>query len=278
IGGLPRSNSGNSGGTPGVESKPPPARKRKRPSEDALLQQLQEQGKLVGALHVSGRNSSLKNSTVNGIYAKVDGGFKGRMAYERVSTRGKNDPKRCLFFSEDKARWKISEALGDRHNFAFLKVKDGGKKPPSEAGSKSYWSFFDGKEIGWQEDREVKCVAYDQAKRPRKENGEEPSKAGMDGQKQDAAEYAASAQDDSSDSASSSSGESDSDEASGGESVSSGRSASNKVPAPVEPAAAGPGGAPKIRYRAVAKMLARAGLRCSCHFAQECPARIKAAA
>ena len=58
---------------------------------------------------------------------------------------GGSEPKRCLFFAEEKGRWKISEArddttdcalphrhlvlahgqeLGDNRNFAFLKVQD----------------------------------------------------------------------------------------------------------------------------------------------------------
>ncbi|CAE7812960.1 GOR [Symbiodinium sp. CCMP2592] len=281
LGGAPKVPASN--GTTAVEKPPPPPRKRPKSTdaEEAVIERLQQQGKLLHALEISGRDSNKKNSTVNGVYMAVEGGYKGHHAYERISKKGE-EARRCLFYSKEKSRWKISEGLGDHKNFAFLKVKDGGTKPPSAAGSKTHWHFFDGKDVGWTEDRDVKCVPYEQGKRAKTENGDAPEIADE-----------ASA---SSDSASSSSGGESSEEASDDDSASSGGSrssgeraglkpASTAVPAtgpgrgPTTTTTTGPNMAPRPRTRACAKMLVRAGLRCSCHFkyVQECPSR-KAAA
>jgi len=104
----------------------------------------------------------------------------------------------------------------------------------------------------------------------------------------EAAKYEVDDKEESSDSASSSSGGESDSEASGDGSASSGSSKSSSsaqqlagagtaVPAaaaPVAPAAQGTNGFPRVR-RACAKMLVRAGLRCSCHFSyvRDCPSR-----
>ncbi|CAE7472153.1 GOR [Symbiodinium natans] len=104
-GGFVRSGSG----IPSVESKQPAAKKRPKPSEgEAVLQRLQEQGKLDGAIQVSGRDSSKKNSTVNGIYVRVEGGYNGQPAFERIKIGG-DDAKRCLYYAKDRSRWKLGE-------------------------------------------------------------------------------------------------------------------------------------------------------------------------
>ncbi|CAJ1399655.1 unnamed protein product [Effrenium voratum] len=253
---------------------------------EGLLRELQSQGKLQGALRVFGRDPKKKNATVNGVYLPVAGGFEGSAAFERMSQG--SDPKRFLFYAKDKARWRISEALGDNRNFAFLKVKDGGRGPPSEAPPEARWSFFDGKESGWKEDAAVQCRAVElkeKKARPEAKPRQEEASAVQEEISSD------------SDSSSSSSGkEGDDNEESGGE------TASEAAPAP----SAAPGVAAKLlgrgglspcmwfcaslhqavgswvgqtpsgsqaRPRACAKMLARAGLRCPCHFSyrSECP-------
>lgn len=285
LGGAPKVPASN--GTTAVEKPAPPPRKRPKSTdaEEATIERLQQQGKLLHALEISGRDSNKKNSTVNGVYMAVEGGYKGHQAYERIGKKG-DEARRCLFYSKEKSRWKISEGLGDHKNFAFLKVKDGGTKPPSAAGSRIHWHFFDGKDVGWTEDREVKCVPYEQGKRAKTENGEARSAQIAE----DAPEIAVDEGSASSDSASSSSGGESSEEASDDDSASSGgsgspeqkRAASTAVPA-TGPGRGGttPGSSvpPRPKTRACAKMLVRAGLRCSCHFkyVQECPSRKVAA-
>ncbi|CAE7260801.1 GOR, partial [Symbiodinium sp. KB8] len=186
LGGAPKVPASN--GTTAVEKPAPPPRKRPKSTdaEEATIERLQQQGKLLHALEISGRDSNKKNSTVNGVYMAVEGGYKGHQAYERIGKKG-DEARRCLFYSKEKSRWKISEGLGDHKNFAFLKVKDGGTKPPSAAGSKIHWHFFDGKDVGWTEDREVKCVPYEQGKRAKTENGDAPEIAVDEGSVPDSA-------------------------------------------------------------------------------------------
>ncbi|CAJ1418284.1 unnamed protein product, partial [Effrenium voratum] len=139
---------------------------------------------------------------------------------------------------------------------------DGGRGPPSEAPPEARWSFFDGKESGWKEDAAVQCRAVElkeKKARPEAKPRQEEASAVQEEISSD------------SDSSSSSSGkEGDDNEESGGE------TASEAAPAP----SAAPGVAAKLlgrgsqaRPRACAKMLARAGLRCPCHFSyrSECP-------
>eukprot|EP00435_Cladocopium_sp_Y103_P069114 s246_g32.t1 len=99
--------------------------------EDSHLKQLKDQGRLPGALRIYGRDAKKKNATVNGIYLLLPEKFDGSVAYERFCPPG-DGLERWLFYAKDKSRWKISEALGNHHNFASLKVTDGGKSPPSQ--------------------------------------------------------------------------------------------------------------------------------------------------
>eukprot|EP00931_Biecheleriopsis_adriatica_P097603 TRINITY_DN7141_c0_g1_i2.p1 TRINITY_DN7141_c0_g1~~TRINITY_DN7141_c0_g1_i2.p1 ORF type:complete len:529 (-),score=123.77 TRINITY_DN7141_c0_g1_i2:47-1633(-) len=242
------------------------SKKRRRDSEgkkeSSILNQLRQQGRLKGALRLQGRDSKKRNATVNGIYAPVAEGFEGTMAYERIGLEG-DDTKRCLFFAKDKSRWKISE--------------DGGKNPPSEAGSESKWTFFDGKEAGWTEDAAVRCtlVGGEDVAIAKKAKAEE-STADKAKPKQEKVE------DDSSDSESSGSGSgSESDASDSGSDAGSKKGVQPAVPlaspapaASTESTGSAPQGPVQGSRRACAKMLVRAGLRCQCHFSYlwDCPA------
>mmetsp|Transcript_51924 Transcript_51924/g.93491 ORF Transcript_51924/g.93491 Transcript_51924/m.93491 type:complete len:689 (+) Transcript_51924:81-2147(+) len=282
VGALPKTDDGEGGNR---------KKKRKRDSEDmkdeAVLELLQQQGRLEGALRLFGRDAKKKNVTVNGIYAMVANGYDGTAAWEKFGESQEMGPRRVLFFAKDKSRWKISEELGHTSNYAFLKVKDGGKSSPDEVGPEQQWTFFDGKEAGWQQDPDFRCVKLEGGvKRSKKEEDEVKKEEGEAKVKKEAGKT----DDDSSDSASSSDEESDSEasdsSAGSGGSASSGSGAEAKAAAPVAASSAAlPVGASqqtgglavaasaRPTSRACAKMLVRAGLRCSCHFAyvRECP-------
>eukprot|EP00931_Biecheleriopsis_adriatica_P097600 TRINITY_DN7141_c0_g1_i10.p1 TRINITY_DN7141_c0_g1~~TRINITY_DN7141_c0_g1_i10.p1 ORF type:complete len:493 (-),score=118.27 TRINITY_DN7141_c0_g1_i10:47-1396(-) len=245
-----------------------PSKKRRRDSasmkELSIFKQLREQGRLKGALRVQGRDSKKKNATVNGIYAPVAEGFEGTMAYERISLED-GDFKRCLFFAKDKSRWKICEAIGDSRNFAFLKVTDGGRNPPSEAGSESMWTFFDGKEAGWAEDAAVRCTLVE---------GEDDTTAKKAKTEESTADKAKPKEDDSSDSESEGSGSVSESDASDSGSGAGGEEIAQPAATSTASTASPPQGPRQGTKRACAKMLVRARLRCQCHFSYlwDCPA------
>lgn len=217
------------------------------------LKQLNEQGRLQGALRIFGRDAKKKNATVNGIYL-LSKKFEGSAAYERFCPSGDDgdDLQRWLFYAKDKSRWKISEALGHHHNFAFLKVTDGGKSPPFEAQPDAAWMFYDGKGK-WQKDLSVKCVAFKLA----------PPKDAKQATQRSQPE-----EEESSDSASSSTDSEGGDtcDSSDDHSADPAGAAGAAVPRPVV----------RTRSRACAKMMVRAGRRCSCHFRNlsDCPGRM----
>lgn len=217
------------------------------------LKQLNEEGRLQGALRIFGRDAKKKNATVNGIYL-LSKKFEGTAAYELFCPPGNDvdDLQRWLFYAKDKSRWKISEALGHHHNFAFLKVTDGGKSPPS-AQPDAAWMFYDGKDSGWQQDLSVKCVAVKWT--PPKDAKQETKRSQPE-------------EEESSDSASSSDTDSE-----GGDTCES----SDDPSADPAGAAAVPARPPvRTRSLACAKMMVRAGRRCSCHFryVRDCPGRL----
>jgi len=246
------------------------SKKRRRDGErfkeSALIEQLRQQGKLTGAMRLHGRDPAKKNATVNGIYAKVDGGYAGVPAWQKI---GEEKNKRCAFFAKEKSRWKISEELGDEKHFAFLKVKDGGKALPWELAPPDFaWKFFDGKEEGWKEDTQVLCSQVEDESAP---SAKRVKSEGSEVKKEQEEES-------SSDSGSGSDSEA-SDNSSGGSSGSSSPQAAGSSKATASGAAApsgpGPDGILFPNRKAAAKMLVRSGLRCSCHFShlRDCPDR-----
>ena len=195
-----------------------------------------------------------------GLYLPLADKFNGRIAYERFSPPGETPWERRLYYAEEKKRWKVSQALGDRQNFAFLVVEDGGKNPPSA--SNVTWSFFDGlkkskneKETnhGWGEDPQVKCIAFRWPK----------AKAVAQNQPKEESSGSASSSD--SDSEAGDSGDSSASDSDEPEAARSAKVEASEVPKK-----------PVKKPRACAKMMVRAGLRCSCHFRLllECPGQM----
>lgn len=76
---------------------------------DAVREKMRAGGRLEGAVHVTGRERSAKNASINGVYALIKGGFEGKRAYEKAD----GSTSRVLFYSARKSRWKINETLDD---------------------------------------------------------------------------------------------------------------------------------------------------------------------
>mmetsp|Transcript_8922 Transcript_8922/g.19630 ORF Transcript_8922/g.19630 Transcript_8922/m.19630 type:complete len:660 (+) Transcript_8922:166-2145(+) len=240
-----------SGGTSEAGSRPGGAKRQRTNGDAALLQLLQSQSRLEGALRISGRADQKNAATVNGVYALMPDAVDGARAYEKA---GGGSSRRYLFYSKRKRRWKIGDSVNDSKGFAFASVDDGGQAPPSEL-SGMKWSVFDGPGKGYNEDPDVQCRPF-------------PEQRGSSSQVPSG--DAASQRSDSSGDSSDDSG--DDSASSSGSASASGMGAemeTEDAPAPSDPATR-----PNfVRSRVCAKMMVRAGLRCGCHFAHECPTR-----
>lgn len=236
-------------------------RRKKASALEEQVEALRAANKLTGAVRIEGRDLGAKNASINGIYAVVDGSFDGLSAYEKA---GGGQP-RFLFYSKRKGRWKINDQLDDAKNgFAFAKVRDGGTAP-SDHSPALRWQVFDGKEGGYKEDAAVQCSAV---------VVEAKEAEATDEAKEAEAAEEASAEDDSSGSSSSSSSGSDNEDEGGSDGPVSERQAASGDGAGAGLVRDSMQAVPrKPRGRVCAKMLVRAGLRCSCHFSfvGQCP-------
>jgi len=228
------------------------AKRRRSSGLEDQVQALQAANQLAGAVRIEGRDVGAKNASVNGIYALVDGGFDGSSAYVKA---GGGQP-RFLFYSNRKGRWKINDQLDDAKNgFAFAKVRDGGKVVPSDHSPALRWHVFDGKEGGYNEDANVRCSKVAAAA---KQAGAAGDASG----------------DDSSVSSSSSSSGSDAEDEGGSDGPGSEGEAATGDAATARGEPDSTQATPrKPQGRVCAKMLVRAGFRCSCHFSLvgDCP-------
>jgi hypothetical protein len=86
-----------------------------------------------------------------------DDGFGGTYAYKKASFANSLSGCKFLYYEANKKRWKISNLLGDKNGFAYIKVSDGGNRPPVDPGVGVTWSVFDGKARGFNQDEAVQC-------------------------------------------------------------------------------------------------------------------------
>lgn len=227
-------------------------------SEVEVVRQLRHEHRLQGALCVQGRNADKKNRMLCGIYALLEDTVDGASAYEKYQA---GDAKRFLYYSSAKKRWKISDVLGDtKGGFAFIRVTDGGQSPPVGIGDNMYWSVYDGPEVGYNVDRDIRCTRFPPTT-ARTANGA----LGLKSKSEDGDT------DESGSSESSDSSESVSDTDSDSTAV---------VIAPELGATQGPVELPsKLRTPSMvcAKMLVRSNLRCACHFMhmRDCPSNTR---
>ena len=219
-----------------------------------VIEALRAEGRLTGALLLKGRDPSLQNSSINGIYVQLLGGFGGHIAYEKHVSASQDSiaARKVLYFSAVKRRWKIGKMLEDNVGmFAYVKVPDSGQKPPVDLPEGTFWHVFNGKESSYQADEKVRCTLLAPAELGQ-QNAIRPDDALVHQDSEDEA---------SSSSSSSSSASSSSEKA---------RSRSPPHAVPTEPAF--DTGALR-RGRVCAKMMVRSGVRCICHFqmGQSCP-------
>lgn len=266
--------------------------KRQNTGSDDAIAKLRAQGKLSGAILLEGRDVQRKNSSINGVYAPVEGGFGGARAYKKVGAEGKES--RVMFYSSRKSRWKINDALDDeKGGFAWTKIKHEGRVAPHEAKERLIWQVFDGKEDGYNEDPAVRCRLVDVKEEEKDEKlkdeklkKEDPLQEQNNRLKEEfKAEAKKEAKEEDADSASST----DDESAASGSSSSSASSPPTPKGSPPpdaaktveivngakehDPVAARSPVATPMATRICAKMLVRSGLRCGCHFAymRDCP-------
>jgi len=125
----------------------------------AAMQRLRKEGRLENSIQITGRDSSKKNASINGVYALIPGTFDGAPAYELI---GRDATPRFLRYFAKKTCWKIRDRLDDGGSGSFAFVKAGvekGMKPilPADLGPKAVWHVFDGKGEGHNEDPKVRC-------------------------------------------------------------------------------------------------------------------------
>lgn len=259
----------------------------------AQIEQLKTSGRLVGAITIEGRDAGARNATINGAYAALKGGFEGKLAYKKA------DNERVLFYSSRKGRWKIHSSLDDAQG-GFAYAKGPGDAAP---GPSLRWSVYDGKEKGYTEDSGVKCKPIEGKPGEAEESKPVENKSAEGAEQQAADSTAEPSNQGGAESSASDSDSADSDDekekssaASGSSSGSSSDESADEAPGPspgdaspkppVTPsstaanAAALRNAAIKLaldmqgkRTRVCAKMLVRAKIRCTCHFAYEkdCP-------
>lgn len=219
-----------------------------------IVDMLQGQDRLMGALRVEGRALEKTNSSINGVYALRKELFGGFSAFEKCG----GTVERFLFFSASKKRWKISDRLDDgKTGFAFAKVSDG-KISPAALGESVTWSVFDGKEDGYNVDAAVRVKPLVAA----------PEEDGQGSSSEESADSSGSG------SSSSSSAQSDA-EVVASETVEAAETVQEEVTKEPVVEVAFPVSKPPRKGRVCAKMLVRSGVRCGCHFAylRECPSR-----
>lgn len=244
-----------------VTSSKPPGQPVPDMDEAATIVKLRKAGLLARSLRVEGRSEGKKNSSINGIYAPVPGGYGGRQAYKKVG----GEQTRFIFFSSQKGRWKIHKVLDNAAGggYAWATASSERQFPPNVG-----WHCFDGPENGYNEDDAVRCTAL----QPDIQDGVSGGTGGLAEPRAPSSERSGSGRDDSdSDDASASIG-------SGGDSENADdRSAESAALAAAagSAAAAAVAGRPIRTGRVCAKMMIRSGIRCECHFqlAQNCPAR-----
>jgi len=136
----------------------PPKKRRTSLGNNEAMNALKRQGKLQGALRIEGRELGKKNSSINGVYTRLECGFGGMVAYEKVGD------KRFIYFSTGKSRWVLNKELGgDAKGFAYLQVDDGGIKPPLNVSGELLWHVFDGKDKGYNKDPNMRCTLVTEA-------------------------------------------------------------------------------------------------------------------
>mmetsp|Transcript_59611 Transcript_59611/g.194470 ORF Transcript_59611/g.194470 Transcript_59611/m.194470 type:complete len:796 (-) Transcript_59611:143-2530(-) len=120
---------------------------------DGAVEQAFAEERLKEALLIEGRSDDKTNASINGIYGLRSAPYHGAPAYEKL---GGGD-QRLLFYSATKGAWKISDNMNDKKTgFAYVRVGDLGKQPPSQALCK--WRVFNGDGVGWKRDKNVTCV------------------------------------------------------------------------------------------------------------------------
>lgn len=274
------------------------ARKKKRQkhgeSDEVVLQRLAEQGRLEGALRLQGRGTSKKNHTINGIYSLTPGGHGGALAYEKECAT----ERRVIVFHKRKSRWKVCEEPESKNAFAFLIVPEAegaGQIPPSDVPS-GRWSVYEGKDQGYLEDLDVRCVRIESSRLPQGAKKEQEVKSevkvkeekvkkeedeqALKDMKEKTAEVSQQgkkvkverADTEADGSVSGADNDSDEDTESGDSSGESDSSSSGSSQPASGPTSNGAPAVPSLR-RACAKMLVRAGLRCACHYVyrKDCP-------
>lgn len=161
-------------GEPPKKKRASGARKKPEPEtngQSAALNRSHVEAKLAGTVRVTGRNEDKKNSSINGVYSPIPGGFGDAVAYKKMGDANS----RYLFFSKRKSRWKISDELNDTTNgFAFAPASDGPSVNPDQCQGLR-WAVFDGKAEGFNVDTQVQVVPFASNPGVAKENVEDPA-------------------------------------------------------------------------------------------------------
>jgi len=225
-----------------------PKKDKTRASVKQTMELLRKEGRLEGAVQITGRNPGKKNSSINGIYAPLVDGYGGSHAFQLQPSESLQ---RFLLFSSSKKRWQISEELQEgKGRFAYVKADDG-QDPPVDLATGVHWKVFDGQGEGYNEDPTVVCSLL-----PSKPKASKPKTL---------VTKPSNTQTENSSGSSSSSSSSDSE--SGGENLVKASRETSVANLPM----ANPGPIPLV----CGKMLVNVGLRCVCHFAyvRDCPQR-----
>jgi len=115
------------------------AREKAKDQLREIMERLRREGRLEDAFCIKGRVTGKKTTSINGIYAPIQGGFDGHPAFERCS----HGPELVVFWKSEKKRWCLSVSLGNRSHIAFLPVDVLGKFPISSGDA--VWRVYDGK-------------------------------------------------------------------------------------------------------------------------------------